>query len=946
MECIEGGELFQYIAERRTAEIEVVHLFRQLIAALIYCHRLCIHHRDLKPENILLDRESLQIKLVDFGMAALQPHGKLLTTACGSPHYAAPEVIKGAPYDGAMADIWSCGIILFMMLQGNPPFNYSGEETHLKDLFTSICKAEYRMPRDISPEAQDLIRRILVPNPANRITIEEIWDHPFMHKYDADLGFQGEKATLDYWVGPAPTISGWVPLDVSTVDREILRYLRTLWHSEKEEMIVSKLVNDKPNLEKYFYSALVQYRNEQLENYTPGLQEIGYSRSDHHHLVARRPPTRRTVRDSPKPKDTHSRSRSTYSIMNNEHLYSKHSFYEPPSSDASYDPFRASRGPLMPTPGNPNVTVHRGSTSGSRKSRPVTALGHRSASSLRVKALRNNSKRSTPSARSAQSALSASRRRSVSRSSMASSHWPSSPPVISRPPSYKRGVSFSHLRRSSAVSSNYTAGSNRAHYTTEQQSSRDSRSSGAYSSLSPRRRIKPAASPVIPRVRMRKPDSPSKYIQSEVRKVSTELGKVMEEAFNRSSLGDSVRSTGTGTGNKDASDIYDTPPTSFANTRDSGCSNIATLTPGSKRILSNRPLPPIPDETGDAFVQRKLAETREEIARHALRDGDSTGKYSEVLEHLDTLMQLPQRASSAPTRPTEYHPAPLPAISEELKGDSEERYEPYLSQPQRRAATDPVRPMVEGRRAVTDELTTIRLVDRSPTPIAPLNIRKKSGASTLSRRANELDTGGPVRSFQDVRDNLMAARSNETIASDPGLDKNEHTLRKKKSSWFRRNPEDKEKEKEKDRQQTLQHKPSIGQLDIPEKWQGLDDRFDNATLTAATTQQPSRLSHRSESTEFPIRHCVSSGKHENSLSTRKSFLGLFSKKQKDEKAKYPAHLAIQCQCYFHSSYLLKLTHLQRQRSVRHPCGLLASISLRTTTTTTTTKIHPRSRMCM
>jgi serine/threonine protein kinase len=245
MDYIEGGELFQYIGEQGTIqEIEVVHLFRQIIAALLYCHRLHIHHRDLKPENILLDRNTFQIKIVDFGMAALQPLGTKLTTPCGSPHYAAPEVIKTTSYDGAKADIWSCGVILFVMLTGNPPFNYSGKEADLRPLFRMITRAEYTMPPGLSIEAQDLIRRILVPDPKRRISIEAIWKHPFLHKYDAELGFEGEKATLDYWVGPTPSLTAWEPLDRSTVDREIFRYLRTLWHSEDSEVLMQRLLSN------------------------------------------------------------------------------------------------------------------------------------------------------------------------------------------------------------------------------------------------------------------------------------------------------------------------------------------------------------------------------------------------------------------------------------------------------------------------------------------------------------------------------------------------------------------------------------------------------------------------------------------------------------------------------------------------------------------------------
>lgn len=98
------------------------------------------------------------------------------------------------------------------------------------------------MPDDLSREAQDLIRRILVPDPRRRITIEEIWKHPFLHKYDKELGFQGEKSTMEYWVGPMPSISHWQPLTPAMVDREILRYLRTLWHSEQEEVLMKRLL--------------------------------------------------------------------------------------------------------------------------------------------------------------------------------------------------------------------------------------------------------------------------------------------------------------------------------------------------------------------------------------------------------------------------------------------------------------------------------------------------------------------------------------------------------------------------------------------------------------------------------------------------------------------------------------------------------------------------------
>lgn len=246
MEYVEGGELFSYIGEHNGCdEMIVVHIFRQIIAALSYCHQLKIFHRDLKPENILLDRKTMTIKLVDFGMAALQPHGKKLTTPCGSPHYAAPEVIRTQSYDGGKADVWSCGVILYVLLTGSPPFNYDGydaDHENLKPLFRAITLAEYVMPDDLSPEAKDLIRAILVPDPKRRISIDKIWNHPFLRKYDKELEFHRTAEHNKLWLRPSAPVD-WSPLIRSTIDREILRYMRTLWHSEKEETIIQRLLS-------------------------------------------------------------------------------------------------------------------------------------------------------------------------------------------------------------------------------------------------------------------------------------------------------------------------------------------------------------------------------------------------------------------------------------------------------------------------------------------------------------------------------------------------------------------------------------------------------------------------------------------------------------------------------------------------------------------------------
>ncbi|ORY18810.1 serine/threonine-protein kinase GIN4 [Clohesyomyces aquaticus] len=892
MEHIQGGELFNYIGEQRgLRELEVVHLFRQIIAALLYCHRLNIHHRDLKPENILLDRHTWQIKLVDFGMAALQPTGKKLTTPCGSPHYAAPEVIKTAPYDGGQADVWSCGVILYVMLLGNPPFNYSGEDGDLKLLFHDICNANYIMPDGLSREAQDLIRRILVPDPKRRITIEHIWDHAFLHKYGADLNFQGERATMAHWVGPNPEIEDWTPLEMHTIDREILRNLRTLWHSVKEDYLVKRLLSKEGNQEKYFYSALLKHREEQLENYAPNPDAVGYSHSDHHHQT-RYDPSAVDLLQLPS-SQSHKRSKPAYSIMNYEHLYSKHSFYEPPSSEMSYDPFRASREPVIPAHDlHRNVTVHRGgSDSGSRRARPVTALGQRTGSSLRIRALRNSErrgsglspklpKRSTPS----QHPSVAARRRSMSRSSIGSSHHPSG--------RVKRGISFSHLQQRSSVASRQTSAS--PNTPCQRSLTARSHTSSASSTISPqpsvratpqaRSVLKVTTSPVVPKLRVRKPESPTKYIQSEARKVSCELEKVMEEAFNRASMSDTARTSIT---DPDGDTIeYETPPTSFSN-RDSGASTIAA--PGKKAVLrnmQNRPLPPLPVETPKTFLQRKLAETREELAKRLSEDPDNTEHFEEVLEHLDRLMNPPntniaKRACSAPTKSPDC-PRLLPVISEEAK-DGEDRFDTYS--PNYRVVTDPVRPNLPQRRAVTQQ-ETIRLVENSPAHITPLNIRKRSRASARSHvtAANNDDVvpslprpGPPsnprARTYDGIHHDLLAARPTGTAitrTNTPAVpDKKDATITKKKSSWFRRHTEDKENRPEN------QPRPDTGaRLRISDAWQGLDDRAGRGKSQSEATS------------EFPMRN-RSSAINEEGNAGRKGFLGIFGKKTKEDKGKKP-----------------------------------------------------------
>lgn len=132
-------------------------------------------HRDLKPENLLLDHNK-KIKLVDFGLSNTYQEGETLKTACGSPCYAAPEMIAGKRYNGTEVDIWSCGVILFAMVCGFLPF----EDPNTSNLYKKILNAEYKIPDFISEDGADMLNGLLTTDPTKRYTIEQIRAHPWV----------------------------------------------------------------------------------------------------------------------------------------------------------------------------------------------------------------------------------------------------------------------------------------------------------------------------------------------------------------------------------------------------------------------------------------------------------------------------------------------------------------------------------------------------------------------------------------------------------------------------------------------------------------------------------------------------------------------------------------------------------------------------------------------
>ena len=183
MEYCKLGELFDYIVKyKRLSEDESANFFYQLINGVEYIHSQGIAHRDLKPENLLLT-EDKTLKIIDFGLSHEFEEEEFLKTKCGSPSYAAPEIISKPNYNGFKIDIWCCGIILYAMLCGYLPFDGDDDaENNNVKLFQNILECEPELPDFLSNISKNLIVRILNPDPDKRITIEQIKKHPFYLK--------------------------------------------------------------------------------------------------------------------------------------------------------------------------------------------------------------------------------------------------------------------------------------------------------------------------------------------------------------------------------------------------------------------------------------------------------------------------------------------------------------------------------------------------------------------------------------------------------------------------------------------------------------------------------------------------------------------------------------------------------------------------------------------
>ena len=227
MEYIQGKELFDYIvSKKRLSEIEACNFYQQIISGIEYLGKIRVVHRDIKPENLLLDNKN-KIKIVDFGLSNIYPNNELLQTACGSPCYAAPEMINGELYKGLGADIWSSGIVLYAMLCGYLPFEDGDNEI----LYKKITDGKFKTPKYLSENCKDILHKILNVDPKKRYTIKQIKKHPWFNLINPRINLS-EGLLLNVYI---------VPIDEKIVEEMAKKY------KFNEDIVRANLIFNKHN---------------------------------------------------------------------------------------------------------------------------------------------------------------------------------------------------------------------------------------------------------------------------------------------------------------------------------------------------------------------------------------------------------------------------------------------------------------------------------------------------------------------------------------------------------------------------------------------------------------------------------------------------------------------------------------------------------------------------
>ncbi|KAM0521180.1 hypothetical protein ACHAPE_002655 [Trichoderma viride] len=740
LEYIDQGDLFTFINSKgRLSEEVAVYFFRQMISAIAYCHSFNVCHRDLKPENILITAD-LQIKIADFGMAALhQTASHRLATACGSPHYAAPELLKNRQYRGDRADIWSMGVILYAMLSATLPF----DDPDLRVMMGKTKKGQYEMPKFLSPEAENLIRRMLQVNPDHRITMKQIWQHPLIQRYNYLDDF-GQNTGQ-----PPDTRKGfqYTPILQQQIDPQLLRQLRSLWHMFSDDDLEMKLSCKEANDQKAFYWLLHNYREQQLEDFKP---ELSHSMSDYHHLKPNSWKERVSTCEFYQPRGNgHGRSISRFTVISTTAETEN-------GTVQSYDPYRGSR--MLKACGSQashaRITVHRDgemtqASQSARKRSASNATRRPRAASVRTFVGR------TQSSRGSVSSLHSNRQGTPQR------HGPGL--------RHKRGVDFSHVRKRSASAAHIQRGPHR--------SRANSMASDGNSRRIPSRPRSPTPEmPQLPNGTYPKAKGEPAYkdasflFNEELRHFSNNIAKDCDDAF-RSSLIEEDSISGSLTDMEKRQ--RDSTPFSF--TIDTP-SEATAPTEFSCMSWSSRPLPPLPLELGP--------KTTNVNSRPASRAGDGNIMADQVnLLALPLLLpsQSDRRVVSAPYGQASRRTGTLPCINENPGGNYTATVEKtrIVSAPPHSPSKKTKRP-ISGVEYLNQVENSIRVVTsptaQSPVKIPePLNVRKKMANQnfdgSLNYHIEQLES--VLGNYgQHEEDALQAAATNSPV--------------KKKKSWFKR----------------------------------------------------------------------------------------------------------------------------------------------------------------
>ncbi|KAM3066749.1 serine/threonine-protein kinase gin4 [Clarireedia jacksonii] len=786
--------------------------FRQLLSAVGYCHLFNICHRDLKPENILITSNG-DVKIADFGMAALhQTPDHKLKTSCGSPHYAAPELIGGHRYRGDKVDIWSLGVILYASLCGRLPFDVEGfgNDKDINPLLYKIRKGEYEMAPEFSKDAANLIWRILQVNPRDRIDMNQIWRHPLVRKYDYLDNLSGTQSLQALSLQDC----GHPILRRSDINKDLFRQLWSMWHQFSEEQLIEALLNDAPNDQKLFYGLLLKYRDTQLENYVP---QISYSTSDYHHI---RPPALTKTYSTchfpqPKSKGHRRQQASRFTVVSNR-------------TEQTYDPFNASRPQHLDSLRSDDqvkVTIHAPQNDGQ-------VIKANSSDKIRRSSLISSTRSMDSRGRLQKPSL----RVYASRSSLASSTRSRGSAPYRATVGHKRGVDFSHIRKRSLGSQknistrSYLAPplgrhSNNIEVT---DNGEDTLRSVLKPSTSTRyirsRKSHATTSQVVTGIK--KSSRGSLIWNEDVLQLSSSLAKDCDEAFNRSSVVPSTASQ-----NKSQLSASSGHPLR----EPSSLLKVPVLSQKLKReLLDARPLPPPPARSES--VKKELLEARKQAELRKNSGEDSPGYLDRVVSHIDRLIlptpplraQPERRISSAPVenKPRTV-PRPLPSIheayGEELspRKPNEGGFQQFGDAKNSRIASAPEPrtlkkkgPYVSDNYSRPDgsERETIRIVNASTTSIspvrapAPLTIRKKSSQS--DQTSNRVPIIGPENSSQSLRAQSsgvglrqqyhggskveiapeLSRIDEDSNADDPfGQESVSGTIVKKRTNWFRRN---------------------------------------------------------------------------------------------------------------------------------------------------------------